>query len=510
MRRLLFVLPVFLMGGVLWYVYSDTGSRKRAPSRPAAVGVRPGDRLRALPQGDWTEPGPERPEPAVLRGRVFNVLGEPVDRAEVAVLWPKPYQLTFTRTAGRYELRFERPGRYLLEARLTLDLARSRPIVEIPAEGDPSPLDFHLEAAGIVFGEAAVEEAPLRRGAVDMGVIDLFGDAQWVQDTECENGVFSFYWKPPRDVPLRVVIRSLEGFMEKPVELRYEGRRVDLGRIHLTRYPTLKVKMRLPAGKYAAQVHAGYARDLRPELRQLAEESVWDDALPTHVWDDGLPTERLAENSHVLIRKKHHVTERLVFWDRETGRYRVIRDVELLLDQMRELEVAVRPGPLTVRRRLTDEHGRPLRARVAFETGPPAETDAEGLFAVTLPHTGVFTLHLTALHDPDHGWIPLPRSSRRPWNPFLLDTDDPRSACTLPLDGHLLVVTERTVVIVTDGGRFCWKVGAPDGELIGALTPVALEAGRYRWSPGDVPSEDWHLGTPFDVGESGVTVLDVR
>ena len=66
------------------------------------------------------------------------------------------------------------------------------------------------------------------------------------------------------------------------------------------------------------------------------------------------------------------------------------------------------------------------------------------------------------------------------------------------------------MVIGTDAGRFCCKVDARGGEVTGALTPVALEAGRYRWSPGDVPSGDWHLGTPFDVGESGVTVLDLR
>jgi hypothetical protein len=483
---------------VLWYVYGGVGSRGRQPSRPAPVAVRPGDRLRDLPQGDWPEPGPERPEPAVLRGRVFNVLGEPVWRAEVAVLWPKPYRMSFTGADGSYELRFERPGRYLLEARLTIDLARSRPIVDIPAEGDPSPLDFHLEAAGTVFGEIAVEEAPLRRGVVDMEVVDLFGDAQYVQDTECENGVFSFYWKPPREVPLRIVVRSLEGFMEKPVELRYEGGRVDVGRIHLTRYPTLRVKMRLPDGRYADEVQAGYARDLRPELRWLGEEQVED---------DGLPREWLAESSHVLIRKKQHVVEKLVLW---SGRHRVIRDVELLLDQMRELEIAVRPGPITVRRRLTDEHGRPLRARVAHESGRPSETDTDGFFAATLPWSGVFTLHLTALHDPDHGWIPVPRSYHRPWTAFLLDTDDPRSACTLPLDGRLLVVTERSVVIVTGEGRFRWRVDDAGGEVIGALTPTALEPGRYRWCPGTVSSDEWNRGTPFEVGASGVTVLDLR
>ncbi|MHC4819397.1 MAG: hypothetical protein ACYTF8_15240, partial [Planctomycetota bacterium] len=89
MRRLLFVLPVALMGAVLWFVYRDAGARGHAPVRPKAVAARPGDRLRALPQGDWPEPGPERPEPATLRGRVFNHLGEPVYRAEVAVLWPR-------------------------------------------------------------------------------------------------------------------------------------------------------------------------------------------------------------------------------------------------------------------------------------------------------------------------------------------------------------------------------------------------------------------------------------
>jgi hypothetical protein len=486
------------MGAVLWYVYSGAGSRERARRPPAPAAARPGDRLRALPQGDWPEPGPERPEPARLHGRVFNVLGEPVYRAEVAVLWPKPYQLTFTGGDGSYELRFERPGRYLLEARLTLDLARSRPIVEIPAEGDPSPLDFHLEAAGTVFGEAAVEQAPLRRGAVDMEVIDLFGDGHWAQDTECENGVFSFYWKPPRDVPLRIVIRSLEGFMEKPVEFRYDGGRIDLGRVHLTRYPTLRVRMRLPGGKYAAQVYAGYARELRPELRILGEDPGLYDGLPS----------LLTENSHVLIRKKHHVTERLVFWD-ESQRYRVIRDVELLLDQMCELEVAVRPGPITVRRRLTDEHGRALRARVAHESGPPAESDAAGFFAAALPHTGVFTMHLTALHHPDHGWIPLPRSPRRVWNAFLIDTDDPRTTCTLPLDGRLLVVTETSVKIVTEEGQ-CWRVDEAGGEVIGVLLPTSLEPGSYRWCPGTVRSDEWQQGTPFEVAKSGLTVLDLR
>jgi hypothetical protein len=175
---------------------------------------------------------------------------------------------------------------------------------------------------------------------------------------------------------------------------------------------------------------------------------------------------------------------------------------------MRELEVVVRPGPLTVRRRLTDEHGRPLRARVAHETGRPFETDTDGFFAATLPHGGVFTLHLAALHDPDLGWIPLPRSNRRPWNPFLLDTDDSRSACTVPLDGRLLVVTAASVKIVTEKGRR-WRIDGTGGEVTGALL-TRLEPGPYRWCPGTVRFDEWEQGNPFEVRASGLTVLDVR
>ena len=40
----------------------------------------------------------KRPNP------VTALLGEPVWRAEVAVLWPKPYQLRFTGADGSYEL----------------------------------------------------------------------------------------------------------------------------------------------------------------------------------------------------------------------------------------------------------------------------------------------------------------------------------------------------------------------------------------------------------------------
>ena len=95
------------------------------------------------------------------------------------------------------------------------------------------------------------------------------------------------------------------------------------------------------------------------------------------------------------------------------------------------------------------------------------------------------------------------------WNAFLIDTDDPRTACTLPLDGRLLVVTETSVKIVTEEGR-CWRVDEAGGEVIGVLMPTALEPGIYRWCPATVRFDEWQQGTPFVVGASGLTVLDVR
>jgi hypothetical protein len=40
--------------------------------------------------------------------------------------------------------------------------------------------------------------------------------------------------------------------------------------------------------------------------------------------------------------------------------------------------------------------------------------------------------------------------------------------------------------------------------------PTALEPGIYRWCPATVRFDEWQQGTPFVMGASGLTVLDVR
>jgi len=508
-RAVLVLVPLALATLLIWWLARPAASPPDRADRPSGF-LREGESVRSRPQGEWTADQPELAVPSVLRGRVYDPNGRPVPKAEVAAILPKPYTLVYTGDDGSYAIEFTRPGRALIEARLTIDLAPVRKVVPIPDTGDPPPLDFHLKAAGQIFGEVVVEEAPVLDGWVDLYAVDLWGDRHDALDTSIENGFFTFYWEPPRDVPLQLVVKSVEGYMTEPIPVVYRGEKIDLGRIRLVRYPTLLVRMRLPDGTYAGEVCACQVGALSTDGGRL-----------------GLG-EALAMDSKIVIPQEGNVTERLVLQDGEQ-QYTLVRDVELALDQLRELEVVVRPGPFYARQRLVDEHGVPIRARLRLPDGPETETGADGSFSLEVPHGGAFAVLITELRVDPFGWVCLQESEDAG---ALFDADGVLDACVLPLDRRVLVVATRDASVhmrrdeAGAGGPEAWwgrdiRVDGP-AALAGLLSPP-LHAGTWRWTRGvrtevsvgshsvwsfeHPPIEDGEL---VNLAARGLTVLDLR
>ncbi len=466
----------------------------------------------------WEEPGPPFEKPVVVTGRVLDAYGQPVFRAEVSVVAPRPYRVTFSQSDGRYELTFPRPGKYLLEGRLTLDMARERKTIEIPATGVVPRVDFHLQAAGVIFGEIVAAGAPVASASVDIGVVDLYGDVDWELDTQVENGFFSFAFAPPANVPLRLVVRGSDVYMEKPLELTYTGERLDLGRLTLTRYPSLLLKLRLPDGSYAREVFSAPAALLRPQQTDSDGD----------VLDDGLPDVHGAGSRYVL-REKRDVTKRLALWATTTKNVTVlvVRDIHLVNDQLTSHETAVAPGPFTVRRRLVDENGEALMARLSIR-GVSMETSQDGYFSVSVPHGGMFTAQIRALALRELGWVALPAAGGRAHAAVLVNADQPDDV-VFSLARRVLMVGRPPFAAVlrraTGNASHAWGFHVDDEarveNVVGALSPP-LTPGRYAYRSGilrmrsvagltklawdfDVAPKGW-----VEITESNLQVVDQR
>lgn len=506
-RSRLLALALLAAAALSLLLLREGRDRAEAPARPAA---RDNERLIDLPP-ELPPEAPTRSAPAVLRGRVFGLGDAPVAKAEVAVLVPKTYDLVRTDEDGSYELRFERAGRHLVEASVSGEYAPKRVWIDVPAEGDPAPLDFHLEAAGTLFGEVTMDGLPVAEGGVDLYAPGDGGAEKLVSDTTVRDGYFSFPFAPPSGIPLRVDATSDDGFLPEPRFATFRGERLDLGRLELVRYPTLKFRMRLPDGRVA------------DDVRVVKRDLIWVDV------DTRLPriTFWPKEHSRLIVPERHDVTLRLLFasLDGRLGQdvdieepplYVVEREVPLAVGQPKEIELVVKPGPFPVTSRLVDGTGRPQQARIALGT-EETRTAPDGTFTVIAPHGGLVTPWLLSWDVPGHGWFDLdPRSDA---HALLLDADDP-ATCRLDLDARIVAFATAPCRIELESdppgpgsdnqARWWWSPQEPAGRPVACISR-ALHPGAYVWKA-------WQGGGPgtptaegrITVKKEGFAVLDLR
>lgn len=472
MRRLLAVAALLLCAALVSFLRREPAP-PRAPPRP---GLFEGESLVDLPPLP-AETLPKR-EPTFLTGRVYGPDGRLVDRAEVRVVHPKTFDATRTGEDGAYELPFERHGRFLIEAALTIEYAPERQWAEVPEHGSPEPLDFRLKPAGAIFGEVTLQGIPVEDAGVDLVAYDVFGDEIPVHDTSARNGYFNFYFDPPKDVPLRLDVKSEEGLLRAPLRFTWKGEQMNAGRFDLVPYPSLRIRMRLPDGSYAREVTT-----CRPE--DLVSNGA-----------DHYPARLLGTRSRVFFPVDHDVTARLVFMGTERvrdgdseaeGRTSMVeREVEMLLGRPRELEVVVRPGPLVVASRLVDGEGQGVRGRLRCGESE-VETGEKGAYEIVVPCGGLHTVFLDALDAPGVGRVELARFGRAA-HAILLDADDPKD-CRLDLGGRILLLAGPRfdfTVMPADGEEGSgWGVGEEEGEPRQAYLSPRLEPGAYRWEWGD-------------------------
>jgi len=465
-----------------------------APARaPSRHGLLEGETLRDLPDLPAAESLPER-EPTHLTGHVYGPDGSPVAKAEVRVVYPKTYELVRTGPDGFFELPFERHGRFLVEAALTIELAPERCWVEVPEYGDPGPVDFHLKPAGAIFGEVTLAGIPVEDAGVELYATDIFGDEELVHDTSARNGYFNFYFDPPKDVPLRIDVKSVEGILRAPLRFTWTGEQFNAGSFDLTPYPGLRIRMRLPDGTYAKEVLTARREDLASDGGGFFPESY------------------IGKGSRVFIPAEHDVIARLVFlaWPAESEGevpFMVEREVQLLFGRPRELELIVRPGPLPVVSRLLDTDERGVRGRLRCGESVAATGDS-GLFKIEVPHGGLNTLVLDALDVPGAGWVELAKNGSR--HAFLLDADDPGD-CTFETGSRILLLATPPFSFGVDHGagegRAEWSTGAYEEESPAYLSP-RLEPGPYRWAWDD--TNGWLRTGDIQVAKDGITVVDLR
>ncbi len=471
MRRLLVLVALVAAVTLVWLLRRDPAP-PRAPSRP---GLFEGESLVDLP--DLPADTLPKREPTFLTGRVYGPDGRLVEKAEVRVVYPKTFDLVRTVEGGVYELPFERSGRFLIEAALTIEYAPERHWADVPEHGSPEPLDFHLKPAGAIFGEVTLQGMPVEDAGVELTAFDTFGDEVPVHDTSARNGYFNFYFDPPKDVPLRLDVKSDEGLLRAPLRFTWRGEQMNVGRFDLVPYPSLRIRMRLPDGSYAREVTT-----CRPE--DLVSNGA-----------DHYPGRLLGTRSRVFFPVDHDVTARLVFMGTERVRdgdseaegrtFMVEREVTLLLGRPRELEVVVRPGPLLVGSRFVNGEGQGVRGRLRCGASE-AVTGEKGAFEIVVPCGGLHTMFLDALEAPGVGWVELARGQAG--HAVLLDADDPKE-CRFDLGGRILLLAGRSfdfVVMPADGnGESGWGAGAEEDEPGQAYLSPRLEPGPYRWEWGD-------------------------
>jgi hypothetical protein len=452
-----------------------------------------GERLIDLPDLP-AESLPKR-EPVFLTGCVYGPDGRRLHKAEVRVVYPKTHDLVLAHE-GSYALPFDRHGRFLIEAALTIEYAPTRLWAEIPEHGEPEPLDFHLKPAGAIFGEVTLQGLPVEDAGVELVAFDVFGDEHPVHDTSARNGYFNFYFDPPKDVPLRLDVKSDEGLLRSPLRFKWKGEQMNVGRFDLVPYPGLWIRMRLPDGSYAPDVVTCRAKD-------LASNGL-----------DFVPDRYVGTRSRVLFPVDHDVTERLVFIatervrdgdsDAEGHTFMVEREVTLLVGRPRELEVIVRPGPLLVRSRLADGDDGGVRGRLRCGASE-AVTGEGGAFEIVVPCGGLHAIHLDAIDAPGVGWVELARG--RAEHAILLDADDP-GECRFGLGGRILLLAGPSFAFaVGDGDKAAWFAGGEDEPRPVFLSP-RLEPGSYRWSWDD--GKGWSRTGNVRVDPLRLAVVDVR
>jgi len=304
------------------------------------------------------------------------------------VLVPRTYELVRTAEDGGYELSFERAGQYLVEAALTSEYAPCRAWVEVPAQGDPLPMDFRLEPAGTLFGEVTMGGLLVRDAGVELHAPGVGGVEELIRDTTVRDGYFSFPFAPPEGVPLRIDASCDDGFQPQPRFVTYRGAPLNVGRLELVLYPALRFKMRLPDGRLVSEV-----RILRRD--QLSVDTDARRHRPG-LWPE--------EHSRLVAAERRDVSLRLLFAcldDRgDPGvepelcpLYLVEREIQLAVGQPRELEVVVRPGPIHVTSRFVDGLDGPQRGRISFGA-QETSTASDGTFTIVWNASGIFTLTL--------------------------------------------------------------------------------------------------------------------
>jgi len=469
--------------------------REAAPPRaPPRRGLLEGESLKDLP--DLPKQAlPER-EPTFLTGHVYGPDGSPVLRAEVRVVYPKTFDLVRSGEDGAYELPFDRHGRFLIEAALTIELAPERAWAEIPEFGDPAPLDFHLKPAGAIFGEVTLAGVPVEDAGVEVYVTDIFGDEELVYDTSARNGYFNFYFDPPKDAPLRIDVKSTEGLLRTPLRFQWHGEQVNAGRFDLTPYPSLRIRMRLPDGTYAPDVLT-----CRPEDLEFFQ--VWYVARRS-----------LGTGSRVCVPSEEDVTMRLVFVATipptaaeplERPPYMVEREVQLLFGRPRELEVIVRPGPFVVASRLVDDRGRGVPARLRC-VDSEATTREDGTFQITVPHGGLHTITLAALDVAGIGWVELAPNVAE--HALLLDADNP-AECRLELGGRILLRATQPFAFCAGRGedKVDWYEAGEEVSGGASLSP-RLEPGSYHWNWDNLGG--WQRTGDVRVEADRMAIVDLR
>jgi len=500
-RRLLVVAALVACVALVFVV------RKAAspPRAPPLRGLLEGETLRdATGAAEAAEGLPDR-EPTILVGHVYGPDGRPVEKAEVRVVYPKTYTLVRTAEDGAYELPFEKSGRFLIEAALTIEFAPERAWADVPEHGGPAPLDFRLKPAGAIFGEVTLQGVPVLDAGVELYVIDLFGDAELVHDTSARNGYFNFYYDPPKDVPLRLDVKSDEGILRVPLSLVWKGEQVNTGRIDLVPYPSLRIRMRLPDGSYAPEVSTCRREDLAPN-------PLWGANGVPPTWEF-VPVRFLGTKSRVAVPEERNLTLRLVFVGAERPReeegergprtFLVEREVDLAFGRVRELDLIVRPGPFVVTSRLEDERGRAVHARVRLD-GREATTLADGTFQIAVPHGGLHTVAIAAIEAPGFGWVDLDPDQRE--HRFLLDADDP-GTCVLDLGRRVLVVAVAPAWVVVEGPGFDYSPLRPAGATVGALSGK-LDGGDYAWTRGTVRMDAERVLEMDPASRSGVVTVE--
>ncbi|HEX5137236.1 MAG TPA: carboxypeptidase-like regulatory domain-containing protein [Planctomycetota bacterium] len=493
-RRL--VVLFALVACVVLVLLLQRGGVFRAPSRsgpPESPVERKDAPEPAEPPG---EPVPTR-EPTFLPGHVYGPDGSPVGRAEVRVVHPKTYDLVRSDKDGAYRLPIDRSGRFLVEAALTTELAPARAWVEIPEDGDPAPLDFHLQRArGALFGEVTIEGVPLDDARAYLTATDSSGAESPIHDMALEGGYFNFYLDPPKDVPLRLDVKSPYGILVAPPRFTWTGKPMDLGRIELTPYPSARIRMRLPDGSYAKGALPVRKEELQQDIQYMALA-----ALP-HSGPHGL----------LLVPTQEDVTTRCVFIavlkGDDLAPYMVEREVTLFFGRRQEIELVVPRGPIVVAGRLLDREGRGLRGRLRCGESEAA-TGEDDTFRLTVPHGGLHVVHLVGLDVPGIGSVELARDV--PAQSMLLDADHPADL-VYDTAGRILLLANapcafRIAYDLRNRTRDVWSAGAAEGTQASCLSP-RLAAGSYPWACDDTRGRV--RSGEVVVEEGALAVVDAR